>query len=81
MNITQALEDFRRHLAVKGHVKTTVESYERVLGRLMGYLAERNVEDTSQVTKAMMGDFQESEKERLSPKGLPLAVHTVNTHL
>jgi integrase/recombinase XerD len=81
MNLIQAKEDFKRHLTVKGWVKATLGSYERVLGRLLRFLGERKVEDTSQVTKAILGDFQEAEKERLSPKGLPLAIHTVNTHL
>lgn len=81
MNLGKAVEDFRRHLAVKGWAKTTLENYERLLKRLEGYLGSRGVEDTSQVTKPMMGDFQEAEKERLSPKGLPLAVHTINTNL
>lgn len=81
MNLGNAVEDFRRHLAVKGWAKTTLENYERLLKRLMGFLAERGVEDTSQATKAMMGDFQQVEKERLSPKGLPLSVSTVNSSL
>lgn len=81
MNLEKAVEDFGRHMAVKGYVRTTQESYGRVLGRLMAFLKERGMEDTGQVTKKVMGDFQEAEKERPSPKGLPLAVHTVNTHL
>ena len=81
MNIEKAVEDFRRHLVVKGWTPSTLEGYRRLLKRLLDFLKERQVEDTSQVTKAMMGDFQESEKERLSPKGLPLAVHTVNSSL
>lgn len=81
MNLEKAVEDFSRHLAVKGWAKTTLWGYGRLLKRLTDFLKTRGVEDTSQVTKPMMGDFQESEKERLSPRGLPLAVHTINTSL
>lgn len=81
MNLEHAFADYERHLAARNYAPATVANYGRLLGRLRVFLQGLGVSDVSQVTKGMMGDFQQAERERENGLGRVVTVHTANHHL
>lgn len=58
MNVDQALSVYLRHITIeRGLAELTVSAYRRDLGDYLGWLAERSIAETTEITPELVAEF------------------------